>query len=75
MIIIIIGFASMIVIGFNPHVTNVGDLATRVMHSRFFMKATIWIQTREGADVKQWTIIETQKTMFFYTILWPFGDH
>jgi hypothetical protein len=74
-IIIIIGFASMIIIGFDLHAANVGDLAIRVMHFGFFMNATIWIKTREGVDVRQWTIIQTQETMFSYTILWPFGNH
>jgi hypothetical protein len=49
-IIKIIGFASAIIVGFDPHIAKVGDLAIRVMHSRFFMKAIIWIKTREGVD-------------------------
>jgi riboflavin transporter FmnP len=50
-------FASMIIVGFDPHATKVGDLAINIIHSWFFMKATIWIKIREGVDGKQWTII------------------
>jgi hypothetical protein len=42
----ITGFTSLIIIGFDLHVAEVGDLAIGIMHSRFFMKATIWIKTR-----------------------------
>jgi hypothetical protein len=49
-IIKIIGFASTIIVGFDPHIPKVGDLAIRVIHSRFFMKIIIWIKTREGVD-------------------------
>ncbi len=57
-IIKIIGFAFvMIIIGFDPHVAKVGDLAIRVMYSGFFMKAAIWIKTREKIDGRKWTII------------------
>ncbi len=31
----------MIIIGFDPHVAKVGDLAIGVMYFGFFMKATI----------------------------------
>jgi hypothetical protein len=42
----IIGFTSLIIIGFDLHVAKVGDLTIGIMHSRFFMKATIWIKIR-----------------------------
>jgi hypothetical protein len=75
MIIKITIFACVIINGFDPHSIVVGDLAIRVMHFGFFMKATIWIKTREGSDGRQWTIIQTQENKFFYTILWPFANH
>jgi hypothetical protein len=53
----IIGFASMMMVGFDFHATEVGDLAVGVIHYRFFMKTTIWIKIKEGADGRRWTII------------------
>jgi len=49
-IIKIIGFASTIIVDFDPHIAKVGDLTIRVMHFRFFMKTIIWIKTKEGAN-------------------------
>jgi hypothetical protein len=68
-------FAYVIISGFDPHLIVVGDLVIGIMHSRFFMKATIWIKTRERSNGRQWTIIQTQETKFFCTILWPFTNH
>lgn len=48
MIITIIGFTSLIIIRFDSHVVEVGDLAIGIMHSRFFMKGAIWIETKVG---------------------------
>ncbi len=50
LIIKIIGFASTIIIDFDPHIAKVGDLTIKVMHSRFFMKTVIWIKTKERAN-------------------------
>jgi hypothetical protein len=38
------GFASAIIIGFDSCDPKVGNLAIKMMHFRFFMKATIWIK-------------------------------
>jgi hypothetical protein len=75
MIIKITRFACVTISGFDPRLVVVGDLAIGVMHSGFFMKATIWIKTSEGSNGRQWTIIQTQKIKFFCTIFWPFANH
>lgn len=49
-IIKIIGFASNMIVGFDPHTAEVGDLAIGAMHSKFFMKVVIWIKIKEGVD-------------------------
>ncbi len=54
------GFASAIIIGFDPHVSEIGDLVIRVMHSRFFMKVTIWIKIKERLDGWQQTVVQIQ---------------
>jgi len=41
MIVKITGFASVMIVGFDSHAIEVGDLAIGVIHSRFFMKTTI----------------------------------
>jgi hypothetical protein len=68
-------FALVMIVGFDPHEAEVGDLAVCVIHFVFFMKVIIWIKIREGVDGRRWTIIQTQETKFFYTISWPFGYH
>lgn len=74
-IIKIIGFAFVIIIGFDPRVVEVGDFAIGVMYYGFFMKATIWIKTKEKVDGRKWTFIQTKKTKFFYIVSWPLGNH
>jgi hypothetical protein len=68
-------FASTVIVGFDPRIVEVGDLAIGVMHAGFFIKVTIWIKTRKGAYGWQWTIIQTRECMFFFTISWPFGEN
>jgi hypothetical protein len=57
MIVRITRFALMMIVGFDCHATEVGDLGVRFIHFGFFMKATIWIKIREGATGRRWTII------------------
>jgi hypothetical protein len=52
-------FSFVTIIGFDPHSATIGDLAIIIMHYGFFMKVAIWIKTRERANGKQWTIIQT----------------
>ncbi len=54
------GFALAIIIGFDPCVFKIGDLAIGVMCSRFFVKATIWIKIKEGLDGRHQTLVQTQ---------------
>jgi hypothetical protein len=48
-IIKIIEFASTVIVGFDPRIVEVGDLAIGMMHAGFFIKETIWIKTK-GAN-------------------------
>lgn len=70
-----VGFVIIKIIGFDPHVAKVGDLAIGIMYFRIFMKVAIWIKTSERVDGRKWTIIQTKKTKFFYIVSWPFGNH
>jgi hypothetical protein len=65
-IIKIIEFASIVMVGFDPRIVEVGDLVIKVMHAGFFIKTMIWIKAREGANGRQWTIIQTRECMFFF---------
>lgn len=49
-IIKIIEFASTVIVGFDLRIVEVGDLAIGMMHAGFFIKETIWIKTKEGAN-------------------------
>lgn len=68
-------FACVIIIGFNPSVVEVRDLAIGITQSRFFMKVTLWIKTRPGIAGRQWPLIQTQQTKFFYNISWTSKEH
>lgn len=50
-------FASVMIVGIDPHEAKVGDLAVCVIYFGFFMKLTIWIKIKEGANGRRWTII------------------
>jgi hypothetical protein len=75
LVICITKFTYVIIIGFDPSVAKVGNLAIGITQLRFFMKVTLWIKTRLGIDGRQWSFIQMQQTRFFYTILWPLGKH
>jgi hypothetical protein len=45
MVIRIIGFTLVIILGFDPSITKVGDLAVGVEQLGFFLKAALWIKT------------------------------
>jgi hypothetical protein len=48
-IIKIIGFASTIIVGFDPHIAEVRDLGIRMMHSRFFHE-NINLDKKQGKE-------------------------
>jgi hypothetical protein len=39
------GFASIIIVGFDPTTTKINDIIIGVIHVGFFMEITIWLKT------------------------------
>jgi hypothetical protein len=71
LVIHIIRFTFIIIIGFDPNVVEVQDLAIGITQSKFFMKVGLWIKTRPGTDGRQWSFIQTQQTKLLH-YPWPF---
>jgi hypothetical protein len=53
----ITGFTLVIIIGFDPNIIKVGNLAIGVVQSRFFMKVTLWIKTKSRTNGRQWSLV------------------
>jgi hypothetical protein len=67
----VIGFALLIIVGFDPTIVNIG---VGVMHARFFIKVAILLKTKSKSIYKQWTFIQTKESKLF-TISWPFDEN
>ncbi len=52
-------FALIIIIRFDLNVIEVGNMVVGVIHSKLFMKVTLWIKTRIGSNGNKWIIIQT----------------
>jgi hypothetical protein len=40
------GFASIIIVGFDPTTTKINDIIIRVIHVGLFMEVIVWLKTR-----------------------------
>jgi len=68
----IIGFATIIIVGFDLAIAEVGDIVVGMVQARFFMKAALWLKTQSDPNGRQWLIIQTSKIRFYFTSFWPF---
>jgi hypothetical protein len=66
------GFASIIIVGFDPTTVEVNDIIVGVIHASFFMETTIWLKTRSDLNGRQQSILQTLETRFFFTSFKPF---
>lgn len=46
----IIGFANIIIVGFDLAVFKVGDIAIGVLNLSYFVKATLWLKTHSDSN-------------------------
>lgn len=70
----VIGFALLIIVGFDPTIVEFGDIGVGVMHARFFIKVAILLKTKSKSICKLWTFIQTKESKLF-TISWPFDEN
>jgi len=70
----IVGFALLIIVGFDPTIVQVGDIGVGMMCARFFIKVAILLKTKSKFVCKQWTFIQTKEFKLF-TISWLFDEN
>jgi hypothetical protein len=58
-------FASIIIVGFDLVSAKVGDIAVGVIHAGFLTKTAFWLKIHSDLNGRQWSILQTSKTMFF----------
>jgi hypothetical protein len=61
------GFASLKILGFDPSKAKVRDIAITIIHADFFSKAAIWLKTKAGFDGRQWVLIQSNESHFYFT--------
>jgi hypothetical protein len=57
---------------FDLTTTEIRDIAMGVVHASFFMKVAFWLKTNSNVNGRQWYIIQSSKTKFYFTSFWPF---
>lgn len=68
------GFDVVSIIGLNPDLAQVGDLAIQVTRTIMYMKTQICVKTRDGA--RSWTIVARhQDRSYFSTIFIQSFEH
>ncbi len=45
-----VGFGAVTLVGIDPEVAQVGDIAVEIVHSGFHTRAEVWLRVRNGAD-------------------------
>ncbi len=59
-----LGFGVVTLVGIDPEVTRVGDIAIEIAHSGFHTRAEVWLRVRNGAD--GWVSISQLQTQYYY---------
>jgi hypothetical protein len=59
-----LGFGVVTLVGIDPEVAQVGDIAVEIVHSGFHTRAEVWLRVRNGAD--RWVSISQLQTQYFY---------
>ncbi len=59
-----LGFGVVTLIGIDPEVARVGDIAVEIAHSGFHTRAEVWLWVRNGAD--RWVSISQLQTQYHY---------
>jgi len=64
MILRFLGFGVITLVGIDPEVARVRDIAVKVAHSGFHSRAEVWLRARNGAD--GWVSISQIRTQYYY---------
>jgi hypothetical protein len=59
-----LGFGVVTLVGIDPEVTRVGDIAVEIAHSGFHTRAEVWLRVRNGTD--GWVSISQLQTQYYY---------
>jgi hypothetical protein len=59
-----LGFGVVTLVGIDPKVTRVGDIAVEIAHSGFHTRVEVWLRVRNGAD--GWVSISQLETQYYY---------
>jgi hypothetical protein len=55
-----VGFGTVTLVGIDPEVARIGDIAVEIAHSGFHTRAEVWLKVRNGAD--RWASISQLQT-------------
>jgi hypothetical protein len=59
-----LGFGVVTLVGIDPEVARVGDIAVEIAHSGFHTRAEVWLRVRNRAD--GWVSISQLHTQYYY---------
>ncbi len=59
-----VGFGAVTLVGIDPEVARVGDIAVEIAHSGFHTRAKVWLRVRNGAD--GWASISQLQTQYYF---------
>jgi hypothetical protein len=68
----ITSFIALRIIGFDPTLVKVGDIAINMQHSEFYIQITIWSKMKIEIYGWQWNFIQINETRFYFVSPWPF---
>ncbi len=59
-----VGFGTVTLVGIDPEVARIGEIAVEIAHSGFYTRAEVWLRVRNGVD--GWTSISQLQTQYYY---------
>jgi hypothetical protein len=59
-----VGFGTVTLVGIDPKVARIGDIAVEIVHSGFHTQAKVWLRVRNGVD--GWASISQLQTQYYY---------
>jgi len=63
-ILLFLGFGVVTLVGIDPEVTRVKDIAIEIAHSGFHTRIKVWVRVRNGVD--RWVSISQLQTQYYY---------
>jgi hypothetical protein len=63
-IVCFVGFGTVTLVGIDPEVARIGDIAVEIAHNGFHTRTEVWLRVRNGAD--GWASISQLQTQYYY---------